>query len=72
MKIESIVEIQCDSRLFLIKTYKICYFHSNMSASNHNSISEKLCKYEISKEDIETLNEITLEHGLLSDDYKSF
>ncbi len=72
MKIKSIVELKCSSPLLLIKTYKTYGFHSNMLASNFSSIAEKLYKCEIQKKDIEMLNKITSEYGLLSDDYKTF
>lgn len=72
MKIKSIVELKFASRPPLIKNHKTCGFHPNMLAFNFSSFVEKLYKCEISKKDIGVLNKITLEYGLLSDDYKTF
>lgn len=72
MKINSIVELQSVSQLLLIKTHKACNLHSNILAYNLISINDKFYKYVISKKDIDILNEITLDYGLLSDDYKTF
>lgn len=72
MKINSIVELQSVSKLLLLKTHKACNLHSNILAYNLTSINDKFYKYVISRKDIDILNLITLNYGLLSDDYKTF
>jgi hypothetical protein len=72
MKIKSIVELQSESQLLLRNFHKTSTFHEEGSLSKSISAIGFSNKNEISNEYINTLNDISLNYGLLSDHFKTF